>query len=82
VHCDDARERPLVVIASERMDDDPGWRLLDSGELLHVSPTLAVKSQRILDAPPSRPLTLADLSPQARASQTPAAVPDGSAGSG
>ena len=81
VHCDDARERPLVVIASERMDDDPGWRLLDCGELLHVTPTLAVNSQRILDTPPSRPLTLADLSPQAQASQTPAAVGEGSAGS-
>lgn len=72
VHCDDARERPLVVIASERMDDDPAWRLLDSGELLHVSPTLTVTSKRILDAPPSRLLTLADLSTQARVSQTPA----------
>jgi glutamine amidotransferase len=69
--------RPLVVIASERMDDDPAWRLLAPGELLHVTPGLEVRSRAILDGPPSRPLTLADLEPRARASQAaaPAARP-------
>jgi glutamine amidotransferase len=62
-------DRPLVVIASERMDSDPAWRLLDSGELLHVHADLQVDSKRILERPPARPLTLADLSPKARASQ-------------
>ena len=33
---DDAARRPVVVLASEPMDDDPGWRALESGELLHV----------------------------------------------
>ncbi|MCW3028895.1 MAG: class glutamine amidotransferase [Solirubrobacterales bacterium] len=61
--------RPLVVLASERMDDDPGWRLLSPGELLQVSPTLEVSSRHVLDGPPSRLLTLADLEPRARASQ-------------
>lgn len=65
----EARERPLVVIASERMDDDPDWRLLDSGELLHVGPQLRVTSHRIIDRPPAHQLTLADLDPRARASQ-------------
>jgi glutamine amidotransferase len=60
---------PLVVIASEKMDDDPAWRLLESGELLQVAPTLEVSSRRVLDAPPSRLLTLADLTGRARASQ-------------
>ena len=36
VHTEAGSARPLVVLASERMDADPGWRLLDSGELLHV----------------------------------------------
>jgi len=67
---DHALEHPLVVIASERMDDDPGWRLLDCGELVHISATLEIQSRRILDAPPPRLLTLADLGEQARASQT------------
>jgi predicted glutamine amidotransferase len=70
VQSDHAREHPLVVIASERMDEDPGWRLLDSGELLHISATLEVQSHLILHGPPARLLTLADLSEQARASQT------------
>jgi predicted glutamine amidotransferase len=61
--------RPLVVIASERMDEDAGWRLLGSGELLQVTPTLEVRSRRILEGPPARLLTLEDLEPRARASQ-------------
>ncbi len=61
--------RALVVIASEKMDDDPAWRLMESGELLHVQSTLEVRSRRILEGPPSRLLTLADLTPHARASQ-------------
>jgi glutamine amidotransferase len=59
----------LAVIASERMDSDPGWRLLQSGELLHVSGTLQVSSRRILEGPPAKPLSLSDLSGRARASQ-------------
>jgi hypothetical protein len=35
-HADHARKAPAVVGASERMDEDPGWRLLDPGELIHV----------------------------------------------
>jgi glutamine amidotransferase len=61
--------KPLVVIASERMDEDAGWRLLGSGELLAVTPTLEVRSRRILEGPPARLLTLEDLEPRARASQ-------------
>jgi predicted glutamine amidotransferase len=63
-------DRPLVVLASERMDTNPDWRLLASGELLHVTHALRVKTRRILDRPPARPLTLEDLSPKAQASQT------------
>ena len=57
------------MIASERMDDDAGWRLLASGELLQVTPALEVTSRRILEGPPARLLTLEDLEPRARASQ-------------
>ena len=62
-------DRPLVVLASERMDADPHWRLLASGELLHVTPTLQVQTRRILDRAPAQLLTLNELSPGARASQ-------------
>jgi glutamine amidotransferase len=61
--------RPLVVVASEQLDEDPSWRLLDSGELFHVSSTLEVSSEVIIDAAPSRLLSIQDLHPQARASQ-------------
>ena len=69
VRSDHGRAHPLVVIASERMDDDPGWRLLDSGELLHVDADLGVQSEQVIDAPPPQLLTLQDLSAQAQASQ-------------
>ncbi len=39
--------RAAVVVASEPMDEDPGWQAMESGELLHVDPQL----QR---APPPR----------------------------
>lgn len=61
--------KPVVVVASERMDAEPGWRDLAPGELLHVSRTLQVSTHTILDDPPRRALTLNDLSEQARSSQ-------------
>jgi predicted glutamine amidotransferase len=64
--------RPAVIVASERMDEDAGWRLLEPGELLHVDPDLKVTSTRELDRPPVHPLTLADLGDKAAASQAPA----------
>jgi glutamine amidotransferase len=60
---------PAVVVASERMDEDPGWRSLGSGELLHVGAGQQVSSRLVLERPPERPLTLADLDPRAAASQ-------------
>ncbi len=66
---------PAVVVATEEMDEDPGWRALEPGQLLHVGPDLSVSVTRRLERPPARPLTLADLDPRAAASQAPAAVP-------
>lgn len=51
---------PACVLASERLDDDPGWRLLDPGELL-VLDGLEASSVFPFDAP-AHPLTAADLS--------------------
>jgi len=62
---------PAVVVATERMDEDPGWRPLESGQLLHVDGDLRVTVTRPLDAPPAHLLTLADLDQRAAASQTP-----------
>ncbi len=63
----------LVVIASEPLDGDPGWRALASGELVHVAPDLQLDSRVVLADPPKQRLTLADLGQRARASQAPAA---------
>jgi predicted glutamine amidotransferase len=71
---------PLVVIASERMDADSGWRAIRSGELVSVSPTLEVASRGILDSAPVHPLSLEDLGARARRSQSAAAAPDARAG--
>jgi predicted glutamine amidotransferase len=62
--------RPAVVLASEPMDEDPGWRPLDPGELVHVAPDLTVSRRVALPDPPAHPLTLADLDPRAAASQS------------
>jgi predicted glutamine amidotransferase len=62
-------DRGAVVVATERMDDDPGWRPLRSGELVHVDGDLQVTCHRVLDEPPAHRLTLADLDPHAAASQ-------------
>ncbi|MFE3187513.1 class II glutamine amidotransferase [Nocardia sp. NPDC059240] len=63
-------EHPAVVIASERMDDDPGWRPLASGELLHVTGQQQVRSGIVLNSPPRHQLSLAHLGTAAAASQT------------
>jgi glutamine amidotransferase len=61
-----------VVVASEPMDEDPGWRRLASGELLHVPRTLRTESTIALPEPPAHQLTLADLEGRAAAAQAPA----------
>jgi predicted glutamine amidotransferase len=66
--------QPSVVFASEPMNDDPAWRLLDPGTLVHVDPGLAVTERVALPDPPQHQLTRADLSPAAAASQHPAST--------
>ena len=69
VSAEEGADRALVVLASERMDEDSGWRALASGELLHVDADLHVSTRMLLAHPPAHPLTLADLNPTAKASQ-------------
>lgn len=64
------RRRPAVVVASERMDENPGWRALQPGELLHVDAHLAVTRRTVVDHPPRHPLSLAQLGTRAAASQS------------
>lgn len=61
-----------AVIASEPMDDDPDWRLMDSGELLHLNG--AGHIDRSFPFPPlAHPLRIEDLGLSAAASQAHAA---------
>ena len=69
VRCGDLAEAPAVIFATERMDDDPGWRNLEPGELVHVDGELNVTSEVVIAEPPTRPLAMADLHPQAAESQ-------------
>jgi len=61
------RAVPAYVVASEPMDDSPGWRLLEPGELLIVN-GLKGESRFPFDPPRIR-LTTADLSAREAASQ-------------
>jgi predicted glutamine amidotransferase len=74
VRTEQGATRPLAVLASERMDSDPGWRPLGSGELVHVDASMRVSAQTILRGAPAHQLTIDDLSPHAKASQ--AATPE------
>jgi len=69
VGSDELAHRPAVMVATEPMDDDPGWRELGSGQLLHVDPQLQVTVTTIVDGPPAHPLTVADLTGRAAGSQ-------------
>ena len=65
----DLAEQPAVIVASERMDEDAGWKPLESGQLLHVGPQLQVSRTTIIDHPPAHLLTLDQLDAHAAKSQ-------------
>lgn len=69
VRSGDLASRPAVIVASEAMDEDAGWRELQSGELVHIDPNLHTTIERVIDRPPAHQLTLADLDATAAASQ-------------
>jgi len=62
-------EQAAVILGSEQMDEDPGWRGLGVGEMVHVGPGLDVASRMVLDEPPAQLLRLEELEPKAAASQ-------------
>jgi predicted glutamine amidotransferase len=65
VRSHDLRETAAVVVASERMDEDPGWRQLAPGELVHVDASLHVTTHQAIDYPPERRIRLEDLGERA-----------------
>ena len=53
VHAPELHVLPSVVVASEELDGEHGWRMLASGELVHVRPDLTVDSTVVLPEPPA-----------------------------
>jgi glutamine amidotransferase len=61
--------RPSVVFATEPMDDDPRWRLIDPGELIHVDAGLRISRDLVLPDSPRHQLRREDLSVPVEAAQ-------------
>jgi predicted glutamine amidotransferase len=57
---------PATVIASQRMDSNPTWRLMEPGELVHVDSQLKVTSTIAVPDPPAK---MMELTAQVAASQ-------------
>jgi predicted glutamine amidotransferase len=53
VHVPELDRTASVVIASERLDGESGWRMLAPGELVHVRADLSVHSQIAIPQPPA-----------------------------
>src|SRR5579875_1026344 len=53
IHAPALRAVPSVVVASERLDGEDGWRMLDPGELIHVGPGLEIESTLAVPDPPA-----------------------------
>jgi glutamine amidotransferase len=68
VHASELRERAAAIVASEPMDEDPGWRQLAVGELLVADGDVRTVQLELPD--PSQRLTLEQLDAEAARSQT------------
>jgi predicted glutamine amidotransferase len=69
-HSTDLARHRAVVVATEQMDEDPGWSELRSGELLHVGPDLEVSRTIILPRPPRHPMRPDELEERVSATQS------------
>lgn len=69
VQSGDLADASACVVASEPMDEHPGWRLLEPGELLRVTSEGRTETRLVVPDPPARPLRLSDLSDRAAHSQ-------------
>jgi predicted glutamine amidotransferase len=53
IHVPDLHAAPSVVVASEQLDGEDGWRMLAPGELVHIRPDLSVQSAVVLPEAPA-----------------------------
>jgi predicted glutamine amidotransferase len=72
------RTQAAVIVATEQMDEDSGWRRLEPGELVRIDAELKVESRVVVDGPPAHLLRLEDLDPRAARSQQGATPPPAS----
>jgi glutamine amidotransferase len=63
IHAHALHEAASVVIASEQLDGESGWRMLAPGELVHIGPDLSVHSAIVISQPPTRLIPLPADSP-------------------
>ncbi len=63
VHVPALDDTAMVVVASEQMDGESGWRMLAPGELVHVRPDLSVLSRIAISQPPARLVPLGSGNP-------------------
>lgn len=54
MHAPALKDAPFVVVASEELDGESGWRMLVPGELVHIRPDLSVHSTVVITQPPAR----------------------------
>jgi predicted glutamine amidotransferase len=64
IHAPALEDTASVVVASEELDGESGWRMLAPGELVHVRPDLSVRSAVVLPQPPARLVPLTDINPK------------------
>jgi len=60
-------DQPTVVIASERMDADPGWQDVGVEDLIHVAPDLELDRQTLVSEAPRHPMVLSGRAEQSQA---------------
>ena len=53
IHVPALHDAPSVVVASEQLDGESGWRMLAPGELVHIRPDLSVDSALVIPQPPA-----------------------------
>ncbi len=63
VHAPELHRIASVVVASEQLDGESGWRMLTSGELVHIRPDLTIESAVVIPEPPVRLVPLGGQNP-------------------
>jgi predicted glutamine amidotransferase len=63
VHVPALQSAPSVIVASERLDGERGWRMLAEGELVHVRSDLSVRSEVVITDRPARLLPIPSQNP-------------------